>query len=203
MEPCMVAVCGLNGAGKTTLLRALAGILPITSGQRIWNQVSFEIKRPEIAYIPQKKDMDSGFPMNVLSWVESGRYSHCGLWRRFSKQDNEIVQSALQSTQIEPIKDQSLNTLSGGQLQRAYIARALAQEAKLILMDEPLEGLDEGSRTEVLKTMRTLVDHGAIILASLHNQNTCRSSFTYCAWIEAQGMKLSTNNEGCFHNGLA
>lgn len=193
----MIAVCGLNGAGKTTFLRALAGILPITSGKRFWDNVSFSEKRPEIAYIPQKKDMDPGFPMNVQAWVESGRYPHCGFWNRFKSHDKEVVEKALATTHIEDIRLQNLNTLSGGQLQRAYIARALAQEAKLILMDEPLEGLDEQSREDVLKTMRLLVESGAIILASLHNQNICQHSFAYCAWIENHGMKLSPNS--CNH----
>jgi ABC-type Mn2+/Zn2+ transport system ATPase subunit len=196
----MVAICGPNGAGKTTLLKAIAGTLPSDRDSIKWRGAPIPANRSFISYIPQKKDMDPGFPLTIRSWVETGRYSHTGLFRSLKKEDHAAVQHALELTRISNISNQSINTLSGGQMQRAYIARAIAQEAQLVLMDEPLEGLDEQSREDVLLSMRNLVDNGALILASLHNQSICQLSFSYCAWIENQHIRLTSNHSDCSHH---
>ncbi|WP_298816277.1 metal ABC transporter ATP-binding protein [Chloroflexus sp.] len=163
-----VAVVGPNGAGKSTLLKAIAGLQPITTGEiRV-----FGTERPEpntIAYVPQRLQVDWRFPVSVSDVVLMGRVGRIGLFRRPSRHDRELAQRALERVGLAAFADRQIGQLSGGQQQRVFLARALAQEARLLLMDEPLVGLDIPSQDEIFRTLAALRAEGVTVLTALHD----------------------------------
>lgn len=172
-----VALIGPNGAGKSTLLKALAGILKPSSGRILWRGAPLVKSSREIAYLPQRGDIDWSFPVTVQGLVEMGRYPNVGWWRRFSEHDEEMVRRALRTMQIEELQERQINALSGGQQQRVFIARALAQEAHVLLLDEPFAGLDQNASDTLMRLLVDLAGEGRLIIASHHDLGTVKSVF--------------------------
>ena len=137
-----LALMGPNGAGKSTLIKALAGLIRPDSGKILWNGCPLHDTPGEIAYLPQRSDVDWSFPITVRALVEMGRYPSLGLWKKFGRHDRDIVEKSLHVLGMESLADRQISELSGGQQQRAFLARALAQEAHVLLLDEPFTGLD-------------------------------------------------------------
>ena len=137
-----LALMGPNGAGKSTLIKALAGLIRPDSGKILWNGCPLHDTPGEIAYLPQRSDVDWSFPITVHALVEMGRYPSLGLWKKFGRHDRDIVEKSLHVLGMESLADRQISELSGGQQQRAFLARALAQEAHVLLLDEPFTGLD-------------------------------------------------------------
>ncbi len=164
-----VALVGGNGAGKTTLMKAIVGLLPGTEGEIRWQGRAVHHSMPEIAYLPQRQDLDWRFPITVRALVEMGRYAHLGLLRGMGPADHAAVASAIESMQLGPLADRQIGALSGGQQQRAFIARALAQEAHVLLLDEPFAGLDHPSCETLGKLLGTLTRQGRLVIASHHD----------------------------------
>lgn len=164
-----LALMGANGAGKSTLLNVLAGLLTPEQGQVLWNGRPLHDTRREIAYMPQRSEVDWAFPMTVRELVEMGRYPSVGMWRRPKAHDEEIVQKALASLQLEPLQHRQISELSGGQQQRAFLARALAQEAHILLLDEPFTGLDVPGAESLAELLRSLAHEGRLVIASYHD----------------------------------
>ena len=150
-----VAVVGPNGAGKSTLFKVVAGVLQPNSGE-----VNIFGSRPRghvcIAYIPQRSQVDWNFPVNVADVVMMGRSAKLGPFNFPHKKDWEFVHHALETVDLSNLASRQIGQLSGGQQQRMFIARALAQEAELMLMDEPLSGLDTPSQEGILFLMDRL-----------------------------------------------
>ena len=171
-----LAVVGPNGAGKTTLLRALAGLVPPSNGQ-----VRVHGHGPCghicIAYVPQKTGIDWRFPVTVYDVVMMGRIQRIGPFRRAGANDRRIVQEALAAVELTDLARRQIEELSGGQQQRMFLARALAQEADLVLLDEPLAGLDLHSRNEVLERIAGLRDRDVSVIVALHDLGIAASSF--------------------------
>ena len=140
-----VALIGPNGAGKSTLLKAIAGLVPRAAGTIHWRGTNVRKWSREFAYLPQREEVDWAFPITVRGLVEMGRYPQTGWWRKFSAQDTEAVEKALHSLGLDQLQDRQIRELSGGQQQRAFLARALAQEAHVLLLDEPFTGLDRNA----------------------------------------------------------
>lgn len=163
-----IAIVGPNGAGKSTLLKAIAGLQPITAGEvRI-----FGVERAEpntIAYVPQRLQVDWRFPVSVSDVVLMGRVGRIGLLRRPSRHDRLLAQRALERVGLAAFANRQIGQLSGGQQQRVFLARALAQEARLLLMDEPLVGLDIPSQDEIFRALVALRAEGVTILTALHD----------------------------------
>lgn len=164
-----LALMGANGAGKSTLLNVLAGVLRPTRGEVLWNGRPLHAARHEIAYMPQRSEVDWAFPMTVRDLVEMGRYPSMGLWRSPSAHDCEIVDKALESLKLADLQRRQIGQLSGGQQQRAFLARALAQEAHILLLDEPFTGLDVPGAEALGELLRTLAQEGRLVIASYHN----------------------------------
>ncbi|ABY35209.1 MAG TPA: metal ABC transporter ATP-binding protein [Chloroflexus aurantiacus] len=163
-----VAIVGPNGAGKSTLLKAIAGLQPITSGEiRYFGQE--RVAPNEIAYVPQRLQIDWRFPVSVSDVVLMGRVGRIGLFRRPSQHDRQLAQRALERVGLAAFANRQIGQLSGGQQQRVFLARALAQEARLLLMDEPLVGLDIPSQDEIFRTLATLRQEGVTVLTALHD----------------------------------
>ena len=172
-----LALLGPNGAGKTTLIRTLAGLLKADHGSIRWRGEQLEGSTREIAYLPQLDRHREGFPLTVRDVVAMGRYPHLGPWRAFGKKDAAKVSEAISTMHLDELADRQIDKLSGGQRQRAFIARALAQEAHIVMLDEPFNGLDVESAADLTETLRTLAGTGHLVIASHHQLETVTSCY--------------------------
>lgn len=172
-----LALVGPNGAGKSTLLKALAGLLKPDTGSIIWRGQPLTRSSHEIAYLPQRGDVDWDFPITVRGLVEMGRYPNLGWWKDYSKHDEENVERALVAMQLQDLQKRQISALSGGQQQRAFIARALAQEAHVLLLDEPFTGLDKPAQETLVSLFRELAKEGRLLIASHHELSTVGDIF--------------------------
>jgi manganese/iron transport system ATP-binding protein len=171
-----VAVVGPNGAGKSTLFKVIAGILQPTSGQ-----VDVFGGGPGghicIAFVPQRSQVDWTFPVNVVDVVMMGRIGKLGLFNWPKKRDWDFVRQALADVGLSTMADRQISELSGGQQQRMFIARALAQEAELMLMDEPLNGLDINSQEQIFDILGELRRRGVTVMIATHDLDQAAERF--------------------------
>jgi len=167
-----VALIGPNGAGKSTLLKAIAGLLSTDTGHVRWRETKVRNWSREIAYLPQREQVDWNFPITVRGVVEMGRYPQVGWWRAFSKKDSAVVNQALEHMALNDLQHRQISQLSGGQQQRVFLARALAQEAHVLLLDEPFTGLDKPASEQLAALLRSLAREGRLVIASHHDLNT-------------------------------
>lgn len=164
-----VALVGPNGAGKSTFMKSLAGLVVPDSGMISWRGSALSRATAEIAYLAQRSQVDWHFPLTVRGLVEMGRFPHLGWWRRFSKVDREVVDHALEAMRLGDLASRQISALSGGQQQRAFVARALAQEAHVLLLDEPFTGLDRPSQDLLTELLGVLAVGGRLIIAAHHD----------------------------------
>jgi ABC-type Mn2+/Zn2+ transport system ATPase subunit len=175
-----VGVIGPNGSGKTTLCRAVLGLMaPIEGHLHIFDCACEELRchhRAKIGYLPQKGVVDRNFPVTVLETVMMGRYGALGLFRRPDAKDREIAIDALAHVSMDGHKDTALGHLSGGQQQRVFIARALAQQPKVLLLDEPTTGLDITTQHNVIELIQQLHEELKLtVLLITHDINMIKS----------------------------
>ena len=164
-----IAIVGPNGAGKSTLLKVISGLLPAVAGEiRLFGQPEAAFHH-RVAYLPQRGELDWSFPLSVSRLVLTGRYVHLGWLQRPSPQDEEIVERVLTRLRLEPLADRLVGQLSGGQQQRALLGRALAQEADLLLLDEPLNAVDAETRLVMAELLEELRDDGTTVLVATHD----------------------------------
>lgn len=164
-----LGLLGPNGAGKSTLLKTLAGLQQRIEGTATWRGKPIGQTRSEIAYLPQISELDRTFPLTVQGLVELGRYPRLGPHASWGNQDSEVVQEALSTLQLEDLAHRRLYQLSGGQLQKAQLARSLAQEAQVLLLDEPFAGLDEPAQNMMGELMQNLATQGRLLLVCHHD----------------------------------
>lgn len=167
-----IALVGPNGAGKSTLLKALAGLIKPDRGVIRWRGKPLIKSSHEIAYLPQRGDVDWQFPITVRGLVEMGRYPNLGWWKTYRKHDAEMVERALEAMQLQDLQQRQISALSGGQQQRTFIARALAQEAHVLLLDEPFSGLDRPAQDNLEHLFHELTREGRLLIASHHDLAT-------------------------------
>jgi len=173
----LVGIVGPNGAGKSTLIKAVMGLLPMRSG---WVEVfgqPFGKSKTRVGYVPQRESVDWDFPVNVMDVVMMGRYGKLGLFRRPKKEDREVARQCLDKVKMLPFASRQISNLSGGQQQRVFLARALAQESDLYLMDEPFAGVDAATETAIIELLKELKDRGKTILVVHHDLTTAREYF--------------------------
>lgn len=190
-----VALIGPNGAGKSTLLKAIAGLVPRTSGSILWRGVKVSQWHREFAYLPQHEEVDWSFPVTVRGLVEMGRYSQLGWWRRWRDEDEAQVTAALESMHLEDLEKRQISELSGGQQQRAFIARALAQEAHVLMLDEPFNGLDRPARENLAALLRRQAAQGRLVIASHHDLGTVRDLFDQVLILNRKALAFGTVDE--------
>ena len=201
-----VALVGPNGAGKSTLMKSLVGLVTPSSGEIIWRGQPLSSSTSEIAYLAQRSQVDWQFPLTVRGLVEMGRYPHVGWWRRFKKQDDDAVDEALETMRLTDLAERQISALSGGQQQRAFVARALAQEAHVLLLDEPFTGLDLPSQELLTELLARLAAAGRLIIAAHHDLNTVASIFDEVLLINRKAISFGPieatftdeNLEACF-----
>ena len=171
-----VAVVGPNGAGKSTLFKVIAGVLDPTSGDV---RVAGCSPRGHIciAYVPQRSEVDWSFPVTVEDVVMMGRYGKLGFLRRPGREDRAYVRICLETVGLEDLATRQIGELSGGQQQRMFIARALAQESSIVLMDEPLNGLDVSAQERILEILDALKARGVTVMVATHDLNQAAEFF--------------------------
>nr|WP_229583488.1 manganese/iron ABC transporter ATP-binding protein [Paracoccus sp. S-4012] len=167
----ITALVGVNGAGKSTLFKAVMGFVPLAQGEirLLGLPVREALRRGLVAYVPQAEEVDWSFPILVEEVVMMGRYGRMGLLRRPSAADREAVARALERVGMSDFRRRQIGELSGGQRKRVFLARALAQEGRVILLDEPFTGVDVTTEAHIVALLRELRDEGRVMLVSTHN----------------------------------
>ena len=176
-----LALIGPNGSGKTTLLRGLLGMVRVAAGSlRVNGAAPGRAPRGSIGYVPQVADLDPSFPVTVLDVVLMGTYSRLGLMRRPGRRERRRCREALDAVGLSELASRRFGTLSGGQRQRVLVARCIAAEPRLILLDEPFNGLDQPNRDALLDIIARLKDRGIGVVVSTHDlvlaRQTCEKA---------------------------
>ena len=172
-----VAVVGPNGAGKSTLFKAMVGLLPLRTGKIFIHNLPLGHHLDCVAYIPQREEVDWHFPVTVLDVVLMGRFGHQKWLQRPGRADRAIALKSLEQMGIADMAERSISDLSGGQQQRVFLARALAQEPHIFLMDEPFTGVDATTQEATLTLLDHLRQQKVTVLISTHDLNLAASRF--------------------------
>lgn len=167
----IAALVGVNGSGKSTLFKAIMGFVPLAQGavSVLGGGAAAALKRNLVAYVPQAEDVDWNFPVLVQDVVMMGRYGHMNWLRMPTKRDRQMVDAALERVGMSAYRTRQIGELSGGQKKRVFLARALAQEGQVILLDEPFTGVDVKTEEQIIALLRDLRDEGRVMLVSTHN----------------------------------
>ena len=170
----VTALVGVNGAGKSTLFKAIMGFIPTAKGtiRVLGRSVNQALRENLVAYVPQSEEVDWAFPVLVDDVVMMGRYGHMGFLRRPSPADHQAVDEALARVGMLDYRRRQIGELSGGQRKRVFLARALAQDGMVILLDEPFTGVDVKTEEQIVGLLRELRDEGRVMLVSTHNLGT-------------------------------
>ena len=190
-----VALLGPNGAGKTTLLKTLAGLASRESGTIHFHGREVAGATPDIAYLPQRGQIDWDFPTTVRGLVEMGRYLRLGWYRKYGADDDRAVNVAIEAMDLKALEDRQISALSGGQQQRAFLARALAQEAHVLLLDEPFTGLDKPNQDNLKATLKRLREQGKLLLVSHHDLPSVREIFDQVLLLNGELIAAGTTRE--------
>jgi ABC-type Mn2+/Zn2+ transport system ATPase subunit len=164
----VVSIVGPNGSGKSTLLKAVAGLLPIAGGRITMFGRPIDEMRRWVAYVPQREEVDWSFPVAVRDVVMMGRYPGRGWLRSLSREDERIAIAAMGHLGISDLASRQIGGLSGGQQRRTFIARALAQEPDVILLDEPMTGIDAATHDRILELFDDWSANGKVVLQATH-----------------------------------
>lgn len=165
------ALVGINGSGKSTLFKSIMGLVKPTAGQVLLNKkpIIQALKQNLVAYVPQTEDVDWNFPVLVSDVVMMGRYGKMNFLRIPSQRDRSIVAESLERVGLTALHHRQIGELSGGQKKRVFLARALAQQGSVLLLDEPFTGVDVKTENAIIDLLRTLRDEGHLILVATHN----------------------------------
>ena len=167
----ITALVGVNGSGKSTLFKAIMGFVPLAAGKvsLLGKPAAQSLKQNAVAYVPQSEDVDWNFPVLVEDVVMMGRYGHMNMLRIARGEDRAKVDAALKRVGMSDYRKRQIGELSGGQKKRVFLARALAQEGRIILLDEPFTGVDVRTEEAIIALLKSLRDEGRIMLVSTHN----------------------------------
>ncbi len=185
LEPGLTAILGPNGAGKSTLLKAALGLVPAETGEARFFGEPFAEARARVAYLPQRAAVDWDFPASALDVVCMARYRRMRPWGRVPRAERGAAMAALAELGMEALADRPIGRLSGGQQQRVFLARALAQEADLFLMDEPLAAVDAVTEAAILRTLRGLAARGKSVAMVHHDLSAVEEHFQHVLLLAA------------------
>jgi manganese/zinc/iron transport system ATP- binding protein len=173
----LIGIIGPNGAGKSTLMKAALGLIPSLSGEVLVYGKPYKAQRKMIGYVPQRESVDWDFPTNALDVVLMGRYGHLGWLRRPGAKEKAIALECLAKVGMGDFADRQISQLSGGQQQRVFLARALAQDAKLYFMDEPFAGVDAATEKAIITLLQELKRQGKTVIVVHHDLATVEDYF--------------------------
>ncbi|PXA99193.1 manganese/iron ABC transporter ATP-binding protein [Nostoc sp. 3335mG] len=167
----IAALVGVNGSGKSTLFKAIMGFVRLARGEIsvLGMPVAQALRKNLVAYVPQSEEVDWNFPVLVEDVVMMGRYGHMNFLRMARPADHEAVEAALKRVNMSEFRKRQIGELSGGQKKRVFLARALAQDSRVILLDEPFTGVDVKTEDQIIALLRELRDEGRVMLVSTHN----------------------------------
>ncbi len=186
-EGVLVGIIGPNGAGKSTMIKAMMDLVPKASGWvKIYDR-PYDQMRSAIGYVPQRESVDWDFPINALDVVLMGRYGHVGWMRRPGAEDKRIAFEALEKVGMGEFAERQISQLSGGQQQRVFLARALAQDARIYMMDEPFAGVDAATEKAIIDILIALRRQGKTILVVHHDLQTVTEYFD---WVIMLNMRV-------------
>ncbi len=172
-----IAIVGPNGAGKSTLFKALVGLLPLKTGKILIHGLPLGNHKDCVAYVPQREEVDWRFPVTVRDVVMMGRFNSNGWIARPTKADHQAVDQALEKLNIAALANSSISDLSGGQQQRVFLARALAQNPHILLMDEPFSGIDSTTQEITFGLLDHLRSRQVTVMISTHDLNLAANRF--------------------------
>jgi len=183
----LVGIVGPNGAGKTTLIKAALGLVPLASGKvEIYGRPYHE-QRHLVGYVPQRESVDWDFPVTVRDVVLMGCYGRLGWFRRPGRKDRELADHCLEQVGMRPFSRRQIRQLSGGQQQRVFLARALAEQAKVYFLDEPFAGVDAATESAIVTLLQTMRSEGKTVFVVHHDIQTVRQYFD---WVILLNMRL-------------
>jgi len=182
--PGLFGIIGPNGAGKSTLLKAALGLVPLAGGfVRFFGRPLDEV-RMRVGYVPQRETVDWDFPVSAMDVVLMGTYPRLGWFRRVGARERETARAALDRVGLADLADRQIGRLSGGQQQRVFLARALAQEADLYFLDEPMAGVDAASQERIFRVLEQLREAGRLVVVVHHDLRTAAEWFDAVALID-------------------
>lgn len=191
----MSAIVGPNGAGKSTLLNACLGLVKPESGQVVIDGEAASAGLSKIAYVPQRESVDWDFPITVREVVEMGRYQSAGWFKRLKKHDHQIVNDALEQVGMAPFAKRQIGQLSGGQRQRVFIARALARQAEIMLLDEPFAGVDARTENDLFTLLEQLRMSGSTVVVVHHDITTVQERFDWALLLNKRAVACGPVSE--------
>ena len=183
-EPCLFGVIGPNGAGKSSLLKAALGLAPIVAGSVKFLGLPLERVRGRVGYVPQRETVDWDFPVNVMDVVLMGTYGRLGWFRRPGRAERDRARDCLDRVGLADCAGRQIGRLSGGQQQRVFLARALAQQAEIYLLDEPLAGVDVRSQERIFRVLADLRAAGRLVVVVHHDLRTAAEWFDRVALVD-------------------
>lgn len=200
----ITALVGVNGAGKSTLFKAIMGFVPAANGEilLLGKTVKEALRENLVAYVPQAEEVDWAFPVLVEDVVMMGRYGHMGFLRRARNADHAAVDEALRRVNMLEFRKRQIGELSGGQRKRVFLARALAQDGQVILLDEPFTGVDVKTEEQIITLLRELRDEGRVMLVSTHNLGSVPEFCDRTVLVKGTVLAYGTTEEVFTHDNL-
>ncbi len=183
----LVGIVGPNGAGKTTLIKAALGLVPLASGKVEIYGLPYRDQRHLVGYVPQRESVDWDFPVTARDVVLMGAYGRLGWFRRPGKKDRELADHCLDQVGMRSFSRRQIRQLSGGQQQRVFLARALAEQAKVYFLDEPFSGVDAATESAIVDLLQAMRSDGKTVFVVHHDIQTVRDYFD---WVILLNMRL-------------
>ncbi|MBD3184831.1 ATP-binding cassette domain-containing protein [Candidatus Poribacteria bacterium] len=184
----LMAIVGPNGAGKTTLIKSILGLVKPAAGQVLIYGKPYQQQRSLVGYVPQRESVDWDFPTSVLDVVMMGRYGIIGWIRRPGREDRELAMQALEKVRMQDFANRQISQLSGGQQQRVFLARALVQDAKVYLMDEPFQGVDATTEKAIVELLQQLRSDGRTVAVVHHDLQTVIEYFDWVTLLNVRSI---------------
>jgi ABC-type Mn2+/Zn2+ transport system ATPase subunit len=197
-----VGILGPNGAGKTSLLQAMMGWLPLASGTIALGGVPIAQARGRISYLAQRHGVDLDYPITVEQLVAMGRYQRLGFARSFGPEDHRAVDAAISEMGLDELRGRQIGRLSGGQLQRGFLARALATGADVFLLDEPLAGLDPAACHDVLARLQRWRAQDRLVVAVMHDVPAARAACSHVVMLRNHLIAAGPTSEALTERSL-
>ena len=202
-EPCLYGIIGPNGAGKSTLVKSALGIVPLSDGWVRFFGEPLDRVRGRVGYVPQRESVGWDFPVRAIDVVLMGTYHRLGWLRRVGREERRLAESCLERVGMADFATRQIGRLSGGQQQRVFLARALAQQADIYFLDEPLAGVDAQSQQQIFEVLSSLRDEGKLVLIVHHDLRTAASWFDRVALVDMRLVAAGPTDEVLSRENLA